>query len=54
VPNMDVTEGWRKLHNGEPHDLCPSLDILGMIKSRMMRWARHVACVGEGGFLTVF
>jgi hypothetical protein len=38
----EVTGGWRKLHNDELHDLYSSPDIK-MIKSRRMRWARHVA-----------
>jgi hypothetical protein len=38
-----VTEGWRKLHNEELHNLCSSPFIIRMIKSRRMRWTRHVA-----------
>jgi hypothetical protein len=37
----EVTEGWRKLHNEELHNLYSSSII--MIKSRRMRWAGHVA-----------
>jgi hypothetical protein len=44
----DVTEEWRKLHNGELHNLYSSPDIIRQIKSRRMRWAGHVACMGEG------
>jgi hypothetical protein len=43
-----VTEQWRKLHNGELHNLYSSPDIIRQIKSRRMRWAGHVARVGEG------
>jgi hypothetical protein len=43
----EVTEGWRKLHNEELHNLYSSLDIIRMIKSRRMKWAVHVACIGE-------
>ena len=46
-PNTDEVIGeWRKLHNEELNDLYPSLNFVRMIKSRM-RWARHVAPVGE-------
>jgi hypothetical protein len=38
----------RKLHNGELHDLCSLPDIIRQIKSRRMRWAGHVARIGEG------
>jgi hypothetical protein len=39
----EVAEGWRKLHNGELHNLYSSPNIIRMIKSRRMRWAGHVA-----------
>jgi hypothetical protein len=39
----EVTGGWRKLHNGELHDLYSLPSIITMIKSRRMRWAGHVA-----------
>jgi hypothetical protein len=39
----EVTGGWRKLHNEELHNLNCSPSIIRMIKSRSMRWARHVA-----------
>jgi hypothetical protein len=42
-----VTGGWRKLHNEELRDLYSSPSITGMIKSRRMRWAGHVARMGE-------
>jgi hypothetical protein len=44
----EVTEEWRKLHNGELHNLYSSPDIIRQIKSRRMRWAGHVACMGAG------
>jgi hypothetical protein len=42
-----VTGGWRKLRNEELHDLYSSPSILRMIKSRMTRWAGHVARKGD-------
>jgi hypothetical protein len=47
-PEREEDGSWRKLHNDEPHNLYPSLNIVKVIKSRRMMWARHVACVGEG------
>jgi hypothetical protein len=47
-PKRDKVMGeWRKLHSGELHNLYSSPDIIGQIKSRRMRWARHVARMGE-------
>jgi hypothetical protein len=47
--NMDVvTREWKRLHNGELHNLYSSPDIIRQIKSRRMRWAVHVARTGEG------
>jgi hypothetical protein len=43
----EVTGGWRKLHNEELHNLYSSPSTIRMIKSRMMRWAGHVARMGE-------
>jgi hypothetical protein len=44
----EVTGEWRRLHNGELHNLYSSPDIVRQIKSRRMRWAGHVARMGEG------
>jgi hypothetical protein len=44
----EVTGEWKKLHNGELHNLYSSPDIVRQIKSRRMRWAGHVARMGEG------
>jgi hypothetical protein len=38
----EVMRGWRKLHNEELHNLYSLPSIIRMIKSRNMRWARHV------------
>jgi hypothetical protein len=38
---------WRKLHNDEVNELYSSPNIISVIKSGKMRWAGHVACMGE-------
>jgi hypothetical protein len=43
----EVTGDWRKLHNEGLHNLYSSPNIIRMIKSREMRWAGHVARMGE-------
>jgi hypothetical protein len=44
---VEVTGGWRKLHNEELHNLYSSSSIIRMIKSRKMRLAGHVARMCE-------
>jgi len=39
---------WTRLHNEELNDLYSSPNIVRVIKSRRMRWAGHVACMGGG------
>jgi hypothetical protein len=39
----EMTGGWRKLHNEELHNFYSPQSIIGMIKSRRMRWAWLVA-----------
>jgi hypothetical protein len=43
----EVTSEWRKLHNEELRDLYSSPSIIRIIMSRRMRWAGHVARMGE-------
>ena len=43
----EVTGELRSLHNEELNDLYSSPNIVRVIKSRRMRWARHVARMGE-------
>ena len=38
---------WRRLHSEELHHLYCSPNIIRVIKSRRLRWAGHVACMGE-------
>ena len=44
----EVTVEWRKLHKEELRDLYSLPNILRVVKSRRMRWAGHVARMGEG------
>jgi hypothetical protein len=43
----EVTGEWRKLHNEELNDLYCSFNIIRVIKSGIMRWAGHLARIGE-------
>ena len=43
----EVTVEWKRLHNEELNDLYSSPNIVRVIKSRRMRWAGHVARMGE-------
>jgi hypothetical protein len=47
-PKREEDGSWRKLHNDELHSLYSSPNIIRVIKSRRMRWAGHVARMGEG------
>ena len=44
----EITGEWRKLHNEELSDLYSLPNIVRVVKSRRMRWAGHVARMGEG------
>jgi hypothetical protein len=47
ITGYEVTGEWRKLHNEELHDLYSPASIIRITKSRRMRWAGHVARMGE-------
>jgi hypothetical protein len=50
----EVTGEWRKLRNEELNDLYCSSNIVRVIKSRRMKWAGHVACMGRREVYTGF
>jgi hypothetical protein len=43
----DVKRNWWRMHNEELNDLYSSPNNVWVIKSRRMRWAGHVARMGE-------
>jgi hypothetical protein len=43
----EVTGEWRRLHNGELYDPYSSPNVTRVIKSRTMKWAGHVAHMGD-------
>jgi hypothetical protein len=48
-PKRDEPTGeWRKLHNEQLNDLYCSPNIIRVIKSRRIRWARHIDIGGRG------
>jgi hypothetical protein len=46
-PRREEDGSWRKLHSDELHSLYSSPNIFTVIKSMGMRWAEHVARMGE-------
>jgi hypothetical protein len=45
VKKDEVIGGWRKLHKEELHKLYSSPNVIRMMKSIRMRWARYVTCM---------
>ena len=43
----EVTVEWRRLHNEELYALYSSPNMISVIKSKRIRCAEHVACMGE-------
>jgi hypothetical protein len=43
----EVVGGWKKFYNEECHNLYASLDVIRVIKSKGVRWAGHVAHMGD-------
>jgi hypothetical protein len=43
----ETTDGQRKLYNEEIHKLHSLINIIRMIRSWNMRWAKHMACMEE-------
>jgi hypothetical protein len=42
----EVTGGWRRLHNEEPHNFYASPNVISVVKSRRVRCVGHVARMG--------
>jgi hypothetical protein len=47
LPKGDEEKGWRRLHNKELYAMYSSPNIFRAIKSRRLRWAGHIARMGE-------
>jgi hypothetical protein len=45
----EVISNWRKLHNGELHNLYLSTSIIRVVKSRRLRWTGYEARMGRKG-----
>jgi hypothetical protein len=51
-PKREEGRLWRKLHNDKLHSLYSSLNIVRVIKLRMVMWVGHVAHMGRGEMFT--
>jgi hypothetical protein len=49
----EMTEVWRRLHNGELYDRHYSPNIIRVIRSIIMRWAVHVARMEDRGYVMI-
>jgi len=49
----EVVGGWGRLHE-EFHDLYALQNIIRVIQSRRMRWAEHVAHMGDEKYIQYF
>jgi hypothetical protein len=48
LPKRDeIREGWNKLHNEEVYNFYSSPDIIRIIRSIKIKWAGHMAGMGE-------
>jgi hypothetical protein len=43
----EVTEEWKNIYIGEINNQYSSPNTVRLIKSRKMRWAEHIASIGE-------
>jgi hypothetical protein len=43
----ELVGGWRRLNNKELHSFYATQNIIGVIEPKRMKWAGHIACVGE-------
>jgi hypothetical protein len=43
----EVAGGWKRLHNEELHNLYALPNVIRVINSRRIRWARHLARMGQ-------
>jgi len=46
----EVAGGWSRLHKKELHDLYSSPNIIRAIKSKRMRWAKHLVHIGDNRY----
>jgi hypothetical protein len=49
-----VAGGWTRVHNEEHHNLYDSENIIRVIKTKRMRWAVNVACMGDEKCVQIF